>query len=106
MSKLKLSPEVTQECIDSMEDWIGISFTADQMNDIIDRNPNVSHEINHWGVSDTCVREQLMDVVGQELAGLQWPLYRDSAEYKEKFAQALAAGIARGGYRSRRDFAA
>jgi hypothetical protein len=40
----------------------------------------------------------MMGVIGQELAGLQWPINGDSAEYKEKFYQALEAGIARGGY--------
>ena len=98
MSKAKLSPAETQECIELMEEWIGISFTADQITAIIARNPDVIYEVNRWGVSDTCVREELMDVVGRELTGLRWPLYRDSAEYKEKFYQALEDGIARGGY--------
>jgi hypothetical protein len=98
MSKLKLSPEETQECIDLMEDCTGISFTPDQFTAIIARNPDVIHEVNRWGAGDTVVREEMMGVIGQELTGLQWPINGDSAEYKEKFYQALEAGIARGGY--------
>ena len=98
MSKLKLSPEETQECIDLMEDCTGISFTPDQFTAIIARNPGVIHEVNRWGASDTCVREQMMVVIGKELTGLKWPINGDSAEYKEQFYQALEDGIARGGY--------
>lgn len=98
MSKLKLSPEETQECIDLMEDCTGISFTPDQFTAIIARNPDVIHEVNRWGAGDTVVREEMMGVIGQDLTGLQWPINGDSAEYKEKFYQALEAGIVRGGY--------
>ncbi len=98
MSKAKLSPEETQECIELMEDCTGISFTADQFTAIIARDPGVIHEVKRWGAGDTCVREEMMSVIGQELAGLQWPINGDSAEYKEKFYQALEAGIVQGGY--------
>ena len=98
MSKAKLSAAETQECIELMEDCTGISFTADQFTAIINRDPGVIHEVKRWGAGDTCVREEMMGVIGQELAGLQWPINGDSAEYKEQFYQALEAGIARGGY--------
>ena len=95
----KLSEAVTQECIELMEDCTGISFTVDQFNAVIAKNPGVIHEVNRWGAGDTVVREEMMGVIGQELTGLQWPINRDSAEYKEQFYQALAIGIALGGYK-------
>jgi hypothetical protein len=95
----KLSADVTQECIELMEDCTGISLTVDQFTAIINKNPGMIHEVNRWGAGDTVVREEMMGVIGQELTGLQWPLNGDSAEYKEQFFTALAAGIARGGYK-------
>ena len=95
----KLSKAVTQECIDLMEDCTGISLTVDQFNAIIAKNEGVIHEVNRWGAGDTVVREEMMGVIGQELTGLQWPINGDSSEYKEKFYQALDAGINRMGYK-------
>ena len=74
--------------------WYSITCEPQTLRTILERpeNRNLFLEIAETeGKSslDTCVRDQLADVIAKEITEMDWPMNGDSPEYKEKFFSAL-----------------
>ena len=49
----------------------------------------IKDEKPKYGCSDTNDVETLADYLSQKIAGMHWPLYGDSQEYKDKFERKM-----------------
>ena len=71
--------------ISEMSDWYGVFVTEAQMQDILDKTPELVKEIESMGV-DTCVREWTIDLIGKFIGmNRRWPLNMDDRDYAEAF---------------------
>ena len=94
-----LSDRTTQECMDMIEDHIGIRLTVEQFNAFILRNKFLIEGINSFGPSDTMERENIMNAFAKDLTGREWPTYGDTAEYSEQFHKEFNVAISSIGYK-------
>jgi hypothetical protein len=67
-------PEIYRVVMDFMPDHTP-PLTPEEVEVLIKSSPVILLEIEQWGVRDTVVREEMMDVLAQKLIGRQWPQY-------------------------------
>ena len=86
-----LTVEQVQECIDVLNEWTPLRLTDLQVRAVlaIQDIKHIRNEIEHYGVRDTVIREQLMDMVVKYLGLPGWPIGLDSQEVKDYFNRNL-----------------
>ena len=86
-----LTVEQVQECIDVLNEWTPLRLTDMQVRTVlaIQGTESFRSEIEHYGVRDTVIREQLMDMVVKYIGLPGWPIGLDSHEVKDYFNKNL-----------------
>lgn len=76
-------------------EYLGVIMTSSQAEELVSQKPSLVGEIKEHGV-DTQVREDILDVVTQNLIGRDMPLRRDGIDqykfFRELHDAALEAG--------------
>lgn len=75
--------------VNMLQKYYGVRVSEALILKIIKENLDMALEVYCNAVTDTCVREQFIDLVLREVGLPNWPLNGDSAEYKIEFRQRL-----------------
>lgn len=91
---------------DVLSDYFGLSLPDNILNTIVSNSPKLQDEIRHNSLSDTCARDELIDVVCRHLqisvnerdmfgavGASHWPMFGDPEAYKNAFYAQLAEKV-------------
>lgn len=87
------------ECQEEIAELIGITVPSEDLSKLLAPEQSLLGAAREWGVHDTVVRGQLVDVITRDLVGAKWPTYgdtRNGVDLDAFIGQANAAALERG----------
>lgn len=71
-----------EELREIVQEWSGLTLDSEVFASLME-GEGVLQEAERWGVGDTVVREEAMDLTMRKLIGQGWPLNRDGLSEAE-----------------------
>lgn len=98
-----LSPKLEQECIDVLDQYYGLTVSAQQLEEVLAKDPEFRADlIKYNSPYDTADREVLGHLFMKEILGVAcgtgWPCYGDGEAYRDEFYEKLRQAAPLKGY--------
>nr|WP_015062534.1 hypothetical protein [Pseudomonas syringae]AFK89772.1 hypothetical protein [Pseudomonas syringae] len=80
-----------------------VVLTADETRVLLKDHPRLTHQLAEWGVDDTELLEQLVNILSTDLIGERWPTYGETKIDYPAFVSRVHAAAKSKGYEIQAD---
>ncbi|RMQ57460.1 hypothetical protein [Pseudomonas savastanoi] len=80
-----------------------VVLTADETRALLKDHPRLTHQLSEWGVDDTELLEQLVNILATDLIGERWPTYGETEIDYSAFVSRVHAAAKSKGYEIQAD---
>ncbi len=78
-----ISEELLEEAHNGLSRY-GITVSNNYLKSILNKHIDLAYEVITEGISDTCQREKILNVVTYDRISMHYPCYGDTREYKKE----------------------